>query len=483
MLFPPGVSHKSRLRHSENTVCDNRPVAMQRAILIVDDEEAARYALVRALRTEYHTVEAANVVQARERLGAERFDVILLDQSMPGEDGLILLKELGAGPESPAVVMITAHGSERLAVSAMKAGAYDYLTKPYELEELRLAVARTVERQELRLEVLGLREYLAAEGHFGKMVGASAVMREVFQRAERVAHSDLPVLITGESGTGKDLLAQELHARSARSRGRFVALNCAALPESLVESELFGCEKGAFTGANLTRSGKFEIAHQGTLFLDEIGDMDPSTQTKILRASESGTVERLGGNRPVPADVRLVSATNKDLLALIRENRFREDLYYRLAGVTLHVPPLRDRPGDVPLLAGHFWTALEQKYKLQGPELGRDALTRLAGAPWPGNVRQLRSTLEKLFILGRSPKINADDVGAILDAETPHSAAGSEGQFWKMKFREARRMFEREYLTRRLRENGGNVTRTADAIGMKRQSLQAKIKELGVIRP
>ena len=288
---------------------------------------------------------------------------------MPDEDGLSLLSELGRSPDSPAVIMITAYGNERLAVSAMKAGAYDYLTKPYDLDELRLLVERALERQDLREEVRGLREYLAAEGQFGRMIGGSSAMRELFQQAERVAQADLPVLILGESGTGKDLLAQEIHARSPRSQGRMVALNCAALPEALVEAELFGVEKNVATGVS-ARAGKFELAHNGTLFLDEIADMEPATQTKILRASESGTVERLGGSRSMPADARLVSATNKDILALVRENRFREDLYYRLVGVTLFIPPLRDRTGDIPLLAGHFWSGLEQKYKRTGPELG-----------------------------------------------------------------------------------------------------------------
>jgi DNA-binding NtrC family response regulator len=451
-------------------------------MLIVDDEEAARYALVRVFQSEYRVVESTSVAEARQRLRAERFDVILLDHNMPGEDGLVLLNEIG-GPDSPAVIMITAHGSERLAVNAMKAGAYDYLAKPYEIDELRLVVTRAMERQALREEVRGLREYLAAEGQFGNMVGSSAAMREVFRQAERVAQSDLPVLILGESGTGKDLIAQELHARSMRSRGRLVALNCAALPETLVESELFGYEKGAFTGANVARPGKFELAHQGTLFLDEIADMDPSTQTKILRASESGTVERLGGNRPVPADVRLVSATNKDIATLVRENRFREDLYYRLAGVILYIPPLRDRAGDVPLLAGHFWTALEHKYKRQGAELGPDALARLASASWPGNVRQLRSTLEKLFVLGRSSTVNAEEVAVLLNADGQRGGEPAEPAFQAADYREARRLFEQEYLTRKLREFGGNVTRTAAAIGLERQSLQEKIKTLGVLRP
>ena len=463
-------------------VCDNRPLEMQRAILIVDDEEGARYALARVFEGQHRTVPVENVARAREHLRAERFDILLLDQNMPSEDGLSLLSELGQSSDSPAIIMITAYGSERLAVSAMKAGAYDYLTKPYDLDELRLVVERAIERQKLREEVRGLREYLAAEGQFGPMIGATSSMRELFQQAERVAQADLAVLVLGESGTGKDLLAQEIHARSARSQGRFVALNCATLPEALVEAELFGIEKGVATGVT-ARAGKFELAHQGTLFLDEIADMEPATQAKILRASESGAVERLGSGRFMPADVRIVSATNKNLMELVRENRFREDLYYRLAGVTLLIPPLRERTGDIPLLAGHFWSALEQKYKRTGPELGRDALTQLASLPWPGNVRQLRSTLEQLFVQVRSSMVRSEDVISLLKDETPHNREPEEQRIWINDYREARRRWEREYITRKLREFGGNVTRTATAIGLERQSLQEKIRTLRVLRP
>ena len=237
-------------------------------LLVVDDEAAARFALTRVFQSDYRVVEAASAAEARERLASDRPDIVLLDYNMPDEDGISLLRGIMAGPEAPVVVMITAHGSERIAVEAMKAGAYDYLAKPYELEELRLVVNRAAERQELRREVLGLRDQLAGEWQFGPMIGVSAPMRELFQTAERVAQSDLAVLLLGESGTGKDLLAQEIHARSPRAKKRLVALNCAALPETLVESELFGYEKGAFTGAAAARAGKFEMAHGGTLFLD-----------------------------------------------------------------------------------------------------------------------------------------------------------------------------------------------------------------------
>ncbi len=454
---------------------------MPHTLLVVDDEPAARYALRRAFDPPYRVVEAATVAEARQRLHAERPAVVLLDYNLPGEDGLVLVREMGADAAAPAVVMITAHGSERVAVEAMKAGAYDYLAKPYDLEELRLVVERALERQDLRSEVTDLRERLAAEGQFGGMVGSSAAMRELFLTADRVAQTDLPVLLVGESGTGKDLLAQEIHARSARARRRLVALNCAALPETLVESELFGYEKGAFTGATASRAGKFEQADGGTLFLDEVGDMTAATQSKILRAVESGLVERLGAALAAPVDARIVAATNQDLEAAIRQGRFRQDLYFRLAGVTLRLPPLRERREDIALLVERFWQELQRKYRRTGPALHRQALLALEQAPWPGNVRQLRSGVEKMFVLAREDRVTSADVAAAIESAADRASPAG-GPFEAGDFREARRLFETEYLTRKLRQYGGNVTRTAEAIGLERQSLQEKIRQLEINR-
>jgi DNA-binding NtrC family response regulator len=441
---------------------------MKPILLVVDDEEAARYAVSRVFGGEYRVVEAESVSRARRMVRSERPDVVLLDYDLPGENGLVLLKELAPDPAAPAVIMLTAFGGERLAVEAMKSGAYDYLAKPYDIDELRLAVARAAERQSLKVEVEGLRYARASEGQFGRMTGSSAAMRTLFQNAARVAASDLPVLILGESGCGKDLLAQEMHARSGRAARRFVPLNCSALPEALVESELFGYEKGAFTGAAGARAGKFEQAHLGTLFLDEIGDMAAPTQAKILRAVESGAVERLGGSGPTVVDVRLISATNKEP----REN-LREDLYFRLAAVTLYLPPLRDRREDIPALAELFWRELREKYGRPGPELSGPAMARLQEHGWPGNVRELRNTLERLFVMASGDVVQPDEIVA---------RPPSSGAFDEADYREAKRRFEVEYLTRKLREHGGNVTRTAEAIGMARQSLQEKIRELELER-
>ncbi len=455
--------------------------AMPHTLLVVDDELSVRYALRRAFESDYRVLEAATVAEARERLESERVALVLLDYSLPGEDGLTLLREIAGAPEAPAVIMITAHGSERVAVEAMKAGAYDYLAKPYELDELRLIVARAMERQQLIGEVQELRERLAAEGRFGRMIGASPAMRELFITSDRVAQTDLPLLLLGESGTGKDLLAQEIHTRSARAQRRLVALNCAALPETLVESELFGYERGAFTGATTPRPGKFELAHGGTLFLDEIGDMAPATQAKILRAAESGAVERLGSATARHVDVRILAATNQDLQLAIREGRFRQDLYFRLAGVTLHLPPLRQRPDDIPLLVERFWEELRAKYKRSGPDLTADAILRLGKAPWPGNVRQLRNAVEKIFVLARGQAVTTQEIEAAVEP-APGGNRCPEEVLETADYREARRRFEIAYLTRKLRDHGGNVTRTAAAVGLERQSLQEKIRQLGISR-
>ena len=452
---------------------------MAETLLVVDDDAAARYALARVFQKEYRVIEAEDATQARAKLSSERPDLVLLDYNLPGEDGLVLLREIGGAAAAPAVIMLTAHGSERVAVEAMKAGAYDYLSKPYDVDELRMVVGRALERQGLRTEVSALRERLAGEGQFGRMIGMSGAMRELFVIAARVAETDLPVLLLGESGTGKDLLAQEIHARSGRARQRLVAFNCAAVPETLVESELFGYVKGAFTGATNSRPGRFELAQGGTLFLDEIGDMAPATQAKILRAAESGTVERLGDARAVRVDVRLISATNQDLQTAVQEGRFRQDLYYRLAGVTLCLPSLRQRRSDIPLLVEQFWAELQRRYGREGPRLTREALLSLEQANWPGNVRQLRNAVERLFVLARGDDVDKDDVAAALTSG-PASAARPADASDVEDYREARRSFEVAYLTQKLRENQGNVTRTAAAIGLERQSLQEKVKQLGI---
>jgi len=456
-------------------------------VLVVDDDSTARYGIRRALEGRYAVAESDSAAAARQVLVSQKPDLLLLDIEMPGESGLDFLRELRSKETSPLVIMITAYGSEKVAVEAMKSGAYDYLPKPFEVDELRLVVEKALERLDLAEENERLRRQLVSEGQFGAMIGASDVMRRLFELADRVAAADVTVLIQGESGTGKELLAQEIHRRSNRGRKPFVALNCAALPEHLIESELFGYEKGAFTGATSLKRGKFELAHGGTLFLDEVGDMSLATQAKLLRMLETRRVERLGGTGSIDVDVRIVSATNKDLAAEIAKQTFREDLYYRLRVVLLGLPPLREHREDVPLLAGEFLRMLGEKHGRPGLSISRAALSLLTTAPWKGNVRELKNVLESAVVTGCSAELQPEDFPSDLvlpgSGAYPLGSSALPGQpdcLAAGDYREAKRRFETDYIRARLREHGGNITRTAAAIGLHRQSLQEKLRELGI---
>ncbi len=454
-------------------------------ILIVDDDKTARYGMRRTLESRYRVLEAEGVSSARQIMAREIPSLLLLDIEMPEENGLDFLREIKAQAESPAVVMITAYGSEKVAVEAMKSGAYDYLPKPFEVDELRLVVERVLEHLSLAEENSRLKRQLVSEGQFGAMIGSSRVMRELFDLANRVAQADVTVLIQGESGTGKDLLATEIHRRSNRGKGPFVALNCAALPEHLIESELFGYEKGAFTGATAMKRGKFELANGGVLFLDEVGDMSLATQAKLLRVLETRRVERLGGTNSQEVDVRILSATNKDLPAAIAKQEFREDLYYRLRVVLLRAPALREHREDLPLLIQQFCRMLGEKHGRPSLAVSKEALERLQQADWKGNVRQLKNVLESAVVMSRSEMLApADFPPDLLGAGAGNGgSSGGAACLAVNDFREARRQFEIEFIRTKLREHGGNVTRTAAAIGLHRQSLQEKLRELGIHSP
>jgi DNA-binding NtrC family response regulator len=452
-------------------------------ILIVDDEPAARHAARRALEAKYRVVEADSAAAARDALARERPELVLLDIVMPGEDGLGVLRWMRERGRDEPVLVVSALDTAKAAVEALTLGAADYLVKGYDVEELRRRVENLVRLRELEGENERLRRQLVTEGEFGAMIGASAAMRRVFELADRVAPADTTVLILGESGTGKDLLAQEIHRRSSRAAGPFVAVNCAALPENLIESELFGYEKGAFTGATAQKKGKFELASGGTLFLDEIGDMNPVTQAKVLRALESRRIERLGGTQSVEVDVRVASATHRDLPAEIAAGRFREDLYYRLRVVTLELPPLRAHREDIPLLAAAFLKLFAERHGRRA-RLGADAHEALLRYAWPGNVRELKNVLERGVVMARGEEIAADD----LPEEVRGGAGGArsaspEALLAESDFRQAKRRFEIAFLTRKLEEHRWNVSRTAAAVGLHRQSLQEKLRELGIRRP
>ncbi len=457
-----------------------------RTILIVDDEPAARYGLRRALEYKYRIAEADSAAAGREALVRERPDVVLLDLVMAGEDGLALLRWMREQGHEQPVLVVSALDTARTAVEALKLGAADYLVKGFDIEELRKRVANLVKLVELEQENDQLRRRLVMEGQFGQMLGVSAAMRRAFELAERVAATDTTVLILGESGTGKDLLAQEIHNRSLRASRPMVAVNCAALPENLIESELFGYEKGAFTGAAQQKKGKFELASTGTLFLDEIGDMNSVTQAKVLRALESRTIERLGGTHPIEVDVRVISATHRKLPQEIAAGRFREDLYYRLRVVTIELPALRAHKEDIPLLAEAF-LKLHAARHARTARLGRATLDALMRYDWPGNLRELKNALERSLVLARGEEIAPEDLPEEILTGQPVTGgprgAGSDAALAEPDFRDAKRKFEIAYLTRKLEENRWNVSRTAAAVGLHRQSLQEKLRELGIQRP
>jgi len=468
-----------------------------KTILIVDDEPAARYGLRRALEAKYRVVEADSTETARGALKTEQPDLVLLDVVLPGQSGLEFLRWMRESGSELPVLMVSALDTAKTAVEALQLGAADYLVKGFELEELRQRVANLLKLATLEKENDSLRRRMASEGQFGQMIGRTAEMRRAFEMADRVAGADSTVLILGESGTGKDLMAQEIHARSPRAGKAYVAVNCAALPETLIESELFGYERGAFTGAEKQRKGKFELASGGTLFLDEIGDMNPVTQAKVLRALENRTIERLGGTQPIPVDVRVISATHRNLAAEIRAGKFREDLFYRLRVVTIELPPLRAHKEDIPVLAEAFLQM--HMAKLRGlataggaspaptKRLTREAMAALEKYDWPGNVRELKNALERSLVLCRGEDIGVEDLAQeVLSGETaPHKNSGgaNENGFSEKDFREAKRKFEVAYLTKQLADHRWNVSKTAATIGLHRQSLQEKLRELGIRRP
>lgn len=455
-------------------------------LLIVDDEEASRYGMRRALESlGYEIAEAESAEAARALMTNANFDLLLLDVNLPGISGLDFLSQLQSEPESPLVIIITAHGSERLAVQAVKGGAYDYLSKPFELDDLRLVVKNAFETIKLRRENESLRRRIEIESsQRGSLLGNSKAMQQVRGIIDKVADTDATVLVRGESGTGKELVARELHERSStRNSGAFVAVNCAALPTELIESELFGHEKGAFTGAAARRKGKFEQANGGTLFLDEIGDMSANVQAKLLRALEERRIERLGGDESIPVDVRIVSATHRELEEEIEKENFRADLFYRLRVVTIDIAPLRERREDIPVLAAAFARLAAERHHLPERTIGREALKQLMEYDWPGNVRELKNVIERGAIMSEGDELDAIDIGQPSQKKAADiSANGNLVVPYTADFRDDRREFERRYIARCLEESGGNVTRAASVLGMHRQSLQHKLRELGLGR-
>jgi len=454
-------------------------------LLVVEDERAIQIALAGLLgRAGYEVSIAAGGADAIAMLEAAAYDLVLTDLALGGgPSGMDVLGKAKALRPETAVVMITAHGSEKIAVEAMKAGAEDYVPKPFDNDQIRLVVQRALKRTRLARENRLLLERVEREFGFENLIGAGAAMQGVFAAIQKVAETDLTVLVRGESGTGKELVAQALHQRSPRRDRPFVAVNCAAISAELVESELFGHEKGAFTGADARRQGRFEAAHGGTIFLDEIGDMAPATQAKVLRVLQEREFERVGGSDPIEVDVRVVAATHRNLEQEVARGNFREDLYYRLRVVELSLPPLRERAEDVPALVLRFLAQVSERLGRASPRLGERALAALVRHQWPGNVRELRNAIEQAAVLASGPVIGEADLrldGAPANAPPAEPTALGAGLPFAEAKRRAVEHFERSFLLDALRACDGNISRAAERVGMVRQSLQQKIRELGL---
>lgn len=443
-------------------------------VLVVDDEKNARDGLARALNRSYDILLAENGLKALETLSEMDVDVMLSDIRMPGMDGMTLLQRALAMKPGLIPIIMTAYGDQSVGMEALRHGAAEFVYKPLNIDQVEFMIARALERSTITRENRELKQQLDTKYGMENLIGESEAMQEVFDTIRQVAPTRATVLIEGESGTGKELAARALHRLSTRSNGAFVPVHCAALNSSLLESELFGHEKGAFTGASERRKGRFELADGGTLFLDEIGEVDSATQVKILRVLEEREFERVGGNETISVDTRLVTATNRDLAMMVREGTFREDLFYRLDVVTLRMPPLRERRSDIPLLLNHYLKqfADENGRKLKG--FTSDAVELLTGYDWPGNVRELRNVVENMVVLARGDRLGMRDIPSKLRGRPAAPAEVSvegKGTLDDM---------ERVMIEKVLSENSGNRTKTAEQLGISRRTLHRKLNEYGL---
>ncbi len=442
-------------------------------ILIVEDDPGLRFTMTDTLEEAGFAVAAAdNGAEAIRRLASETFDVVLTDLRLPGRDGMDVLREATTKIPAPSVITMTGYGSIESAVAAMKLGAEDYLTKPFSMEEVLLLIAKVLRIRTLEEENRELKRRIAAQSVFEELVGKSKAMREVYEQISLVAETDATVLVLGESGTGKELVARALHRRGRKAEGPFVVLNCSAIPESLFEAELFGYERGAFTGALQRRAGRIEQAHGGTLFLDEVAEMPLSAQVKLLRVLQERCVSRIGGSEDVHVDIRIVSATNKeDLKAMVEEGSFREDLYYRLNVFAVRLPPLRERREDIPLLVDHFIEKLGGAWRISDK-----AMARLMDHRFPGNVRELWNVVERASILCRDGTIGTEHLPPDLLGAEKMTPAGIPAPEEVLPLREAIRRFEADYIHRALKAAGGSRTRASELLGIGRKALWERLK-------
>ena len=450
---------------------------MTERILVVDDDEGVRDALKMTLEYEgYECLFARSGREGLERLGAESVDLVLLDVKMPGMDGLEVLRRMRERGDAVPVIVISGHGTISTAVEATKQGAFTFLEKGFEGDVLKVNIRNALEQHRLKSEVSRYRA-LAEIRH--EMVGESLALKEVTDAIGRAAPTTSTVLVQGESGVGKELVARAIHRNSRRGRERFVQVNCAALPEELIESELFGHERGAFTGATQKQIGKFEQADRGTIFLDEVGDMSLRTQAKVLRVLQEGEVERLGSARTIEVDVRVLAATNRNLEEDIDNERFREDLYFRLSVIPIRVPPLRDRREDIPRLVRLFTALFCRENNFRPREFTLAAVEALAGERWRGNIRELKNTVERLLVMTPGETIDVGDVRALVRTGARDGAAGlAASQAGTL--REFKERAERAFLVDKLREHGWNISRTAEVIDTPRSNLYKKLEQYGI---
>ena len=449
---------------------------MKARILVIDDEAEIRRSLRMILEYEgYDVIEASSGPDGVALAEKESPDLVFLDVKMPGMDGLEALQRIRAASETLPVVIISGHGTVSTAVEATKAGAFDFIEKPLASERVLLTIRNALDQTRLADENRSLKRAVEVRH---QMVGESPALRHVWDAIKRAAPTNATVLLLGESGAGKELVARSIHRNSLRSRERFVQVNCAAIPEELIESELFGHEKGSFTGATEKQIGKFEQADRGTIFLDEVGDMSPKTQAKVLRVLQEGEVERLGSARTIKVDVRVIAATNKDLEQEIEKGAFREDLYFRLSVIPITVPPLRERREDIPLLVRHFTELFSREHNRRPHRFTPAALEFLQRARWKGNVRELKNTVERLIIMTPGDSVDVDDLRDVVRLEPRSQAADNDRSPGTL--REFKESSERAFLVGKLRENGWNISKTAEVIGTPRSNLYKKLEQYGI---
>jgi two-component system response regulator AtoC len=447
----------------------------RKKILVVDDEESMRHMLTLILKREGYEVQAVEKgSEALQLVDSESFDFILSDVVMPETDGLTLLQALKQKKVEATLIMMSAYGNLDTAVEAMKRGAYDYVSKPFKPDEILLTLRKAEERENLRQANIRLQRELIREYSFGNIVGKSPKIVQVFETIKKISDYKASVLIIGESGTGKEMVARCIHYNSPRGSEPFVAVNCGAIPETLLESELFGHEKGAFTDAKKEKRGSFELAHQGTLFLDEVGELSLSAQVKLLRALQQGEVKRLGSEHPLSVDVRIIAATIRDLSRAVAEGKFREDLFYRLNVLPLHLPPLRERKEDIPLLVDHFIHKYNEIHRLSSEGITEEVLARLLEYSWPGNVRELENTIERAMILAQGKRIGVD----CLPSEILGQRASWKKEIWAEEFsiKKANRMMEEDLIRKALKRTGGNRSQAAKILEISHPSLLSKMK-------